>query len=254
MNANGLPLAARTPGLRLALLLACLLLCLPAPAPAAQTLVLNTDDSSPMARPDGSGIADRIVAEAFRRIGVPVRLVILPSERCLLNANAGIDDGNYDRAAGVERQYPNLVLVPEPMGTFPFTAFTRDPGLKLSGWADLRSREVAYVHGWKVVERNLGLLGKATKMRDEEAVLAMVAGGRAAVGIANLYTGQEIIRRKGYQGTRAVLPPLADPPMHIYLHKRHAELVPRLAEALRQMRREGVIERLTRTGLEEAQP
>jgi polar amino acid transport system substrate-binding protein len=39
--------------------------------------------------------------------------------------------------------------------------------------------------------------------------------------------------------------------MYIYLHKRHAELVPRLAEALRQMRRDGTMGRLTGAGLPE---
>ncbi|MBU1229975.1 MAG: transporter substrate-binding domain-containing protein [Proteobacteria bacterium] len=232
----------------------CLLLCLPAPAPAAQTLVLNTDCAPPHARPDGSGFDDRIVAEAFRRIGVPVRLLILPSERCLYNSNQGIDDGNYVRIAGLERLYPNLVMVPEPMTTFPFTAFTRDPTLRLDGWAGLQGHQVAYVIGWKLVEQNLAGVKGAHGLRDEEGLFALLDKGRAGIVVGSLHTGQEIIRRKGYQGIYAILPSLATRPMYIYLHKRHAELVPRLAEALRQMRREGVIERLTRAGLEEAQP
>jgi len=235
--------------MRLATSLLCLLLALAGPAAAAQTLVLNTDGAAPHSRADGSGFEDRIVAEAFRRIGVGVRLVQLPSERCLQNANQGIDDGNYPRIAGLSSLYPNLVMVSEPMSSFPCAAFTRDPGLKTPAWADLRGPRVAYVVGWKLVELNVPEVGTLQRARDQEALFALLDKGRAQVVIADLHTGREIIRRKGYKGMRALLPPLADPPMFIYLHKRHADLAPKLAEALRQMRRDGTVERLTKAGL-----
>lgn len=233
-------------------LLLTLPLALPASAAGVHTLVLNTDGAPPHSRPDGTGFEDRIVTEAFRRLGMAVRLVQLPSERCLQNADQGIDDGNYVRIAGLTRLYPNLVMVPEPVSHFPYTAFTREPGLQVAGWADLRGRRVAAVTGWKLVERNLEHVAQLQLVRDEEALLALLDKGRAEVVVSGQHTGQEIIRRKGYQGLRALLPPLANPPMYVYLHKRHAELAPRLAEALRQMRRDGSIERLTKAGLARA--
>jgi len=42
--------------------------------------------------------------------------------------------------------------------------------------------------------------------------------------------------------------------MYLYLNKKHAALVPKLAEALRDMRRDGTLQRLTRAGLEETRP
>ncbi|MBU1042151.1 MAG: transporter substrate-binding domain-containing protein [Proteobacteria bacterium] len=240
--------------MRIATCLLCLVLALPVCASGAGPLVLNTDGAPPHSRADGSGFDDRIVTEAFRRIGVPVRLVILSSERALQSANQGVDDGNYVRIAGLERQYPNLIMVPEPMSSFPFTAFTRRPGLKAGTWADLRDRQVASVIGWKLVENSLQDIVKLKLVRDEEALFALLDKDRAEVIVSGLHTGREIIRRNGYTGMRALLPPLADPPMYIYLNKRHAALVPRLAEALRAMKREGVIERLTRAGLSEGKP
>ncbi|HWR02988.1 MAG TPA: transporter substrate-binding domain-containing protein [Humidesulfovibrio sp.] len=218
------------------------------PAQAAP-LVLNTDGAPPHARPDGTGFEDRIVAEAFRRIGVPVKLVMLPSERCLQNANLGIDDGNYVRVAGLEKTYPNLIMVPEPVSEFVFTAFTRAPELKISSWADLRQRQVAIVNGWKIVERQLAGAPRLKTARDEEALFALLDKGHAEVVVAGLHAGREIIRVRGYQGVRALSPPLAVEPMHLYLNARHAALVPKLSEALRAMRRDGTLPRLTRAGL-----
>ena len=227
----------------------CLLLALPVCASGAGALVLNTDGAPPHSRADGTGFEDRIVAEAFRRIGVPVRLVQLHSERALQNANQGVDDGNYVRISGLSRLYPNLLMVPEPVSRFPFTAFTRDSGLKVAAWSDLQGRQVASVIGWKLVELSLKDVAELKLVRDEEALFALLDKGRTEVVISALYTGQEIIRRNGYRGMRALTPPLADPPMYLYLHKRHADLVPKLAAALREMKRDGTIERLTQAGL-----
>jgi polar amino acid transport system substrate-binding protein len=235
--------------MRLVTCLLCFLFVLPVCVARAAPLVLNTDGAPPHSRADGSGFEDRIVAEAFRRIGVAVRLVRMPSERALQNANQGVDDGNFPRIEGLTALYPNLVMVPESMSTFPCAAFTRDPELKSVVWADLGGPQVAYVLGWKLVELNVAEAGKLQHARDQEALFALLDKGRALIVIADLYTGQEIIRRKGYKDMRVLLPPLADPPVYIYLHKRHADLVPRLAQALREMRRDGSIERLTRAGL-----
>lgn len=235
--------------MRVALLSLCLFLALPVCAHGAETLVLNTDGAAPHSRPDGTGYEDRIVAEAFRRIGVLVRLVQLPSERALQNANNGIDDGNFPRIAGLSDAYPNLVMVPEAMSTFPCAAFTRDPDLQVATWADLRGRQVAYVYGWKLVERNIAGVEHIQTVRDQEALFALLDKGRAEIVLADLHTGREIIRRNGYTGVRALVPPLASPLMYIYLHKRHADLVPRLAKALREMKSDGSLERLTRAGL-----
>jgi polar amino acid transport system substrate-binding protein len=233
--------------------LLCLLAVLGARPAQADPLVLNTDGAPPHSRADGTGFEDRIVTEAFRRLGVEVKLVQLPSERALQNADQGIDDGNYVRIAGLSALYPNLLMVPEPMSEFSFTAFTRDPGLKTAAWADLRQRRTAIVTGWKIAEQNLKGARSLTRVRDEGMLFALLDKGRVEVVVSSQHTGPLVIRFHGYQGMRALSPPLAVQPMYIYLHKRHAALVPKLAETLRDMRRDGTLQRLTRAGLEEPQ-
>jgi polar amino acid transport system substrate-binding protein len=235
--------------MRLATCLLCLFLALSACPAGAQPLVLNAANTAPRVRPDGTGFEDRIVAEACRRAGIPVRLIVLPSERAMQNANQGIDDGNYVRIAGLERLYPNLVMVPEPVSEFLFTAFTRDPAMRIQGWADLNPYNVGFINGWKIVEASTTDVRSRTGVKDEAALFALLDKGRAEVVVVDLYSGQEVIRSLGLHGVRALEPSLERRPMFLYLHKRHAELVPKLTEALRQMRRDGTIDRLTRAGL-----
>lgn len=225
-----------------------------ASTPRAPVLVLNTDGAPPHSRPDGTGFEDRIVAEAFRRIGVAVRLVQLPSERSLRNADQGIDDGSYVRIAGLSSQYPNLIMVPEPVSEFRFTVFTRDPALAAAGWDSLRSLRVGIVNGWKIAEQRLHGAPQLTKARDEEALFALLDKGRVQAIVSSQHSGMAIVHGRGYAGVRAVSPPLAVLPMYLYLNKKHAALVPRLGQALQGMRRDGSMQRLTRAGLGEAKP
>jgi len=230
------------------------LLAWPVCAQGAGLLTLNSADPAPLSRPDGSGLNDRIVAEAFHRLGIPVQLVRLTAERALQNADAGIDDGIYVRIAGMERMYPNLVMVPEPVSEFLFTAFAKDPAVQVKSWDDLKPYNVALINGWKIVEANTRGARSVTGVKNEDALFGLLERNRADVVVLDLYSGQEVIRRLGLSGVRALSPPLERRKMYIYLHKRHAELVPRLAEALRQMRRDGTTLRLTRAGLAEVKP
>src|SRR3989344_512852 len=76
-------------------------------------LVLNNPMAPPLTNTQGTGFIDQLLQEIARRAGVRVRLVVLPAERGLINANAGIEDGDLNRIAGLEHTYPNLMRVPE---------------------------------------------------------------------------------------------------------------------------------------------
>lgn len=239
---------------RLARLLAALLLfvlALPVCAKGAGILTLNSADPAPLSRPDGTGYTDRIVTEAFHRIGVPVQLVRLTAERALQNANQGIDDGIYVRIAGLERLYPDLIMVPEAITEFLFTAFTKDLAMQVKSWEGLKPYHVGLINGWKIVEANTTGVRTRTGVKNEEALFTLLEKGRVEVVVIDLYTGQEAVRSLGYQGVRALSPPLERRDMYIYLHRRHLGLAPRLAEALRAMKRDGTYQRLVRAGMGE---
>jgi polar amino acid transport system substrate-binding protein len=234
---------------RLLALLCLFVLAWPACADGAETLVLNTADPAPLSRPGGTGLNDRIVAEACHRLGIEAQLVRLSAERALQNADQGIDDGTYARIKGLSASYPNLVMVPEPIAEFLFTAFTKDTAMQATGWAGLKPYNVGLITGWKIVEANTRDARSVFGVKDEKALFALLEHGRADVVVLDLYSGKEAIRSMGLVGVRALEPPLTRQDMHLYLNRRHADLVPKLAEVLRQMRRDGTSRRLARAGL-----
>jgi polar amino acid transport system substrate-binding protein len=237
------------PQSRLLVALCLLLLALPALAAEPPPLVLSTSAREPRSLPDGSGVQDRIVKEAFRRIGQPVSIVYQPPERALVNADEGLIDGDCWRVAGGAKQYPNLLMVPEPVDEASVEAFTKNPSLSVSTWADLAPLNVAYLNGWKVLDASVHNTRSLLKVKDMSALFALLDKGRIDVALVDPLMGWAFIRKMKLTGIHSLKPPLTRQDMYVYLNRRHADLVPKLAAALRDMKRDGTTERLTRAGL-----
>jgi len=213
-------------------------------------LVLNDPMAPPMTNAQGTGFIDQLLQEAARRAGVRVHFVRLPAERGLANANAGIEDGDVNRIAGLEHAYPNLIRVPEKNMDAHFVAFTRQTNLSLEqGWRSLSGRSVGLIKGWKILEQNLPADAQAVFVKDAEQLFRLLEHHRVDVVLYAQHLGQAQARRLGLTDVRVAGPPLATQAMYIYLHKKHAALVPRLAEALRQIKADGTYARLERATL-----
>jgi polar amino acid transport system substrate-binding protein len=218
----------------------------PAPAAAAaDKLVISTSVVAPYTTPARTGFLDRLVAAVFREVGVPAEILVYPaaSERSLLNANDGIDDGQALRVAGLEKIYPNLIRVPEPVMMNDFVAMSRKPPFATPDWNALRPYSVTYIIGWKVFESNVPSGVPATPVRDAGQMFELLARDRVDVALHERWQGLAQARDSGLT-VRVMEPPLVSVPMHMYLHKKHAALVPRVSQALVRLKQNGTYQRL----------
>ena len=103
--------------------------------PCAAAVGFNYLYGPPLSKDDQTGFYDQILIEAFRRIGQPMQITHLPTERSITNANLGITDGEFPRISGLDRLYPNLLQVPEKIDDFKFTAFTWRDDIQLKNGA-----------------------------------------------------------------------------------------------------------------------
>lgn len=217
-------------------------------AVAAETLALSSADIFPGSTPEDGGYEDLILKEALARMGFALEIVHLPSERALTNANEGIEDGNYSRVAGLERLYPNLVRVPEAIMAFEFAVFAKDPTLKIDGWRSLAAYHVGIVTGWKILEANVVGTRSLSRVGTPQALFEMLALDRVDVVVFDRAQGLALLAAGRHrEGIRPLEPPLARQEMFLYLNRRHAALVPRLAEVLREMKHDGTFGSLVRS-------
>ena len=208
-------------------------------------IVLNDVNAPPFTTADGTGFLDAVAGEAFRRVGMKLRLVKVPAERGLLDANAGIEDGELTRIAGMEAQYPNLVRVPEKLLDWNFAAFSKDATIP-GQWDAIRRHSVGYIKGWKIYERHMAGVPDTVAAEDPEQLFRLLELDRIGVALYGREAGDALIRSRGMKDVHALRPILATREMFIYLNRRHAALVPRLAQALRAIKAEGLYQKLYR--------
>lgn len=215
----------------------------------SQTIILSTIQRSPVSTPDRTGMADLIAKEAFSRVGVRLIIDDIPAKRALINANKGIHDGDLARIPGVTRTYPNLLVVPEVTWVAEITGFSKDANIKHPNWDSLSEYNVAYVRGWVVFERNVKKSQSTTQVITPESLFTLLNKNRTDIALYEKKMGYGVISEMGIKGIQAISPTLLNTPIHIYLHKKHKKLIPKISEAIKAMKRDGTYEKILRKSL-----
>lgn len=198
----------------------------------------------PLAASHGNpGFIEELARIAFKRAGVDVDVTSVPTERSLINVNAGLDDGDIFHVAGLEQHYPNLMRIPEKVLDFEFVAYSTRDDIQIRNWADLKPYSVAYVTGWKTFDRNVTDVMQVTKVPSVRELLPLLDNGRADVVLLGRWQGDLAVRAGGYKARRFE-PSLAQHEMFMYLNRKHAELVPKVAAALVAMKTDGTYQAL----------
>jgi polar amino acid transport system substrate-binding protein len=192
----------------------------------------------------------RIYTEAFRRLGVPMEVQAIPLQRMTEMLDRGELDGDVGRVHAHGLSHPELVRVEESMYDVVFGLYTIDQTIELKRIEELDARpwRAAYVRGVAVCERllkpHIAPENLSSLVNDEQG-MHMLAMGRVHFYCAANHSVADAASREHFRG----LPPprlvlsMGTIALYPYLHRRHAALAPRLAEVLREMRSQGLIER-----------
>ncbi|SJZ83211.1 amino acid ABC transporter substrate-binding protein, PAAT family [Trichlorobacter thiogenes] len=216
-----------------------LAILLASPLYAAQTLVLGTADRPPLSTEDHKGFSDRVIIEACKRLGIEAKIIPLASARTLSNAEQALDDGNFLRIAGAEKKFPNLVRVPEPIIEVQFVIFSKNKELKTPSWESLKPYHVGHVRGWLIAEEKIKDVRQITVVENRTSLFKVLENDRIELAFAELYGGYYLMHTLNLPHLSIAQPPLATKEMFLYLNKKHEKLVPKLAKALREMKRDG---------------
>lgn len=214
------------------------------PASASnKTIRVSTSYRNLLSNPECSGMLDRIVQEAFRRIGVRAEIVFTNTRRSLVDVNDGVLDAEINRIEGMERSYPNLVQVPEPNMQMHFVAFAKED-IPISGWGSIRRLRVGMVQGWKILEQHTKNFPNLTSLTEISKLFELLERDRLDVVLYSKLTGYEELYKLGYKDIQALSPPLVVKDMFLYLNKSHKDLATPMAEALREMKQDGTYDKI----------
>jgi polar amino acid transport system substrate-binding protein len=184
-----------------------------------------------------------IAQEAMRRAGIAVVAREVPAERALVSAKSGVTDGDVARFEAVGRLYPELVRVPEPSLYYQAYAYAYRRFDVSAGWDSLRGRTICLRRGIKLYEMRTAGMSRQV-LDDERSLLRMLRSGGCEVALLEDNNPDVRAAMAASPPLYRLTPQLEGAPLYIYLHKRHAALVPRIAQALRQMRADGTLQRM----------
>ncbi len=198
---------------------------------------------------------DRIYTEALRRLGYTFKFKIVPPVRASVEANQGITDGEPGRLFEHSDRYTNLIRIPESLVTVTFAAYATRADIKVDGWESIRKAgyQVDVMRGLSFIKES-GLDPKnISDLNDRSQAYPRLLSGRADVYVDVAFDFYPLMRSPQYKNaTIHEVCVLSRREAYGFLHKKHKDLVPRLAEVLRDMKKEGRIEQLEREVQEES--
>jgi polar amino acid transport system substrate-binding protein len=203
----------------------------------------NLQISTLLENDPASLVAEQILKLAYLQLGISINVQRLPGERSLYCANNGDCDGELYRKIGIEKDYPNLVIVPVALQTYEIVIFTRETEFTVYGWESLRPFVTGYVKGVKIIEKN------TIGMRVEQAETLSKAFikmnlGRSDIVVANRSSGLAALKELKIEDIKVLKPALASFPVFHYLNKKHESLVPQLTAILQKMKNEKQMENI----------
>lgn len=210
-----------------------------APAQAAERLTLSTGMAEPWTTQERDGFTDLLIPALFKRLGIEAELVVnKASARAITLADDGIDDGIAARVEGLEAKFPNLIRVPEPIFVNDFVACSLGQGPARADWQSIAGYRSSYIIGWQIFDNNLKPDKTLLLAKDAEQLFALLKAKKVDLALHERWQALWLAREAGMKLTIHE-PPLARVKMFIYLHRKHADLVNRVAGELTAMKADG---------------
>lgn len=197
----------------------------------------------------GSRWVSLIYTEAFRRLGIPFRLEHYSLARRAALVDEGAADGETSRVYAYGDSRPNLIRVEESLIDLVFAFFAANPAVRLERIEDLRATkyQVEYRRGILLCESTVKGAVAPEQISDvltqSQGLKKLIAGRTDLYCDLEPYVLQEL-QLPEFKGAnvRKVITIGKVVPTYPFINKKHADLAPRLAAVIKQMKAEGLIE------------
>ena len=186
-------------------------------------------------------ISERVMREAYGRMGLNVQFSSLPAARALAVANSGRADGELYRIKNIHLKYKNLIMLSVPIGIMEGVAITTNPKISLDGWQSLEPYRVCIRNGVKFAEAGTKQMTIDVANSNEQLFNNLGMNRCDVIVLARLTSialAQDFERK---MKTPVQFHVIQTYPLFHYLHKKNRHLVPKLTEVLKAMETDGTI-------------
>ncbi len=182
--------------------------------------------------------SQKILTEAYQRLGIEVVFKELPGQRAIQGANEGKFDGEVFRIGGLNKKFPNLIMIAEPYLLAQDSVFSKKVDFKVDGFESLRPYRIGIRRGIKAAEQ--GTMGmEIQKTNTYKQLFKLLDKERVDVIFVNTLLGLQIMEELNLQDIKVLQPPIFQANLYHYLHKKHEALVPKVEKVLQEMKADG---------------
>lgn len=195
------------------------------------------------------GISEAVLTRLYADVGQPMRFVDLPARRAGMALVSGDVDANVHRASDFLEAHPGLVAVATPLSHVVLRAYTCNPTLNVTGWADLPRWRVAHLRGVLRVEQLMPGGVRRVEAGSLKELWRLLATDAADVAIISELAGGPAQRPAGIAGLRRLDLVLDEHTVHHVLAARHAALAQKLNADMLRLQASGELEALRQSTL-----
>jgi len=211
----------------------------PLPASAGPDLTFSTVKDAHFKPP-----IVEIMTQAYQRLGYRMKVVEQSTQRSLIDAGQGVYDGNLFRIRGIDRAYPDLIMVDVPCCKLDVYLYV--PPKKrftVTGWESIpRGYTMVAPFAVKYIDMNIKAHGIPTFfVKTPEETLGFLLSGKADFTLSTRALDSPIFARGLDKKLIRLTPAVERIQLFHYLHNKNAGLVKQVGDTLRAMHRDGSI-------------
>lgn len=187
-----------------------------------------------------ANLGKRVLTEAYQKLDVSIEFIDYPAERALSHSNSGKADGELGRIAGLNKKYPNMLLVPVPVFWLEGMVFTKEAAFEVDGWKSLKPYRIGIMRGIKFAEKGTDGMNRQV-VNTIIQMFKLLEVERVDVVVETRINGLKCLQDHCISGIKPLEPPLVSKKLYHYLHKKNEILVPRISAVLKEMESQGRI-------------
>ncbi|MCT6700519.1 transporter substrate-binding domain-containing protein [Rheinheimera sp. 4Y26] len=205
-------------------------------APLPPILIASSVNQSALTR-----MIENRLAKAYLALGYQLQVEHLPAGRSLLMSNKGDYDGELFRIKNATANYPNLLLVPQPLTSLALYAFVLDEAQHQhtdAQWQQNPKLRIGYVRGFKMAEQ-YAFKGSRVAVTTTRQALEMLKQGKVDLMLDDVASVLQVEPDLTAAKLRRLPQVLATEQLFHFLHKKHQALIAPLAAELKKQQTEG---------------
>ncbi|MGB1236715.1 MAG: substrate-binding periplasmic protein [Pseudomonadales bacterium] len=194
-----------------------------------------------------STACEKVVEAAFSLLDIRLVRMPMPPNRAIKTATDGSADGIICRIDEFAQHYPEMLRISPQIFALRAHVISKNLPIEVTknSWANLSPYFIAIINGHLYSTRATQHFPKVHRLPNTAKAMDLITRNRIdAAVLVSINIIRELTFNPKYRDITMSQEPIADIPLHFYLHKKHASIVKPLSSAFAEVHSSGLAEEL----------